>query len=257
MTPKTYNDEFKAAAAKLVREQGYPCRKAAESLGVRPRLDPQMGPRLLPRPRPSSARCLGRGAPAREPPPPRGEPQAPHGARDFKKSDGVLREGAAVRFAFIRDHKGHFPVAVLCDVLQVSRSGYYAWTRRPPSPAALRREGLVGRSARSTAAAATLTAPRVYTGPSRPRASLVVGRPRQSCHQGPFEGNLGGYRSSSRCLGSLVAKLVAQVRGFATDFRNAKTPQNSGDAAELRNSQLLRHTPGEKIQTPQEPKWPR
>ena len=36
MTPRTYNDEFKAAAAKLVREQGYSVSKAAESLGVDP-----------------------------------------------------------------------------------------------------------------------------------------------------------------------------------------------------------------------------
>jgi len=33
MTSKTYNGEFKAAAAKLVREQGYSVSKAAESLG--------------------------------------------------------------------------------------------------------------------------------------------------------------------------------------------------------------------------------
>ena len=36
MTPKIYNDEFKAAAAKLVREQGYSVSRAAESLGVDP-----------------------------------------------------------------------------------------------------------------------------------------------------------------------------------------------------------------------------
>ena len=36
MTPKTYNDEFKASAAKLVREQGYSVSKAANSLGVDP-----------------------------------------------------------------------------------------------------------------------------------------------------------------------------------------------------------------------------
>ena len=41
-----------------------------------------------------------------------------------------------MKFAFIRDHQGEFPVEVLCDVLEVSRSGYYAWTRRPPSPTA-------------------------------------------------------------------------------------------------------------------------
>ena len=31
MTRKTYNDEFKIAAAKLVRQQGYSVRKAAKS----------------------------------------------------------------------------------------------------------------------------------------------------------------------------------------------------------------------------------
>jgi transposase len=34
MARKTYNDEFKIAAAKLVREQGYTVKKAAHSLGV-------------------------------------------------------------------------------------------------------------------------------------------------------------------------------------------------------------------------------
>jgi transposase len=36
MARKIYNDEFKTAAAKLVREQGYSIKKAAESLGVDP-----------------------------------------------------------------------------------------------------------------------------------------------------------------------------------------------------------------------------
>jgi transposase len=34
MTRKRYDDEFKIAAAKLVREQGYSAKKAAENLGV-------------------------------------------------------------------------------------------------------------------------------------------------------------------------------------------------------------------------------
>jgi transposase len=34
MARKTYNDEFKTAAAKLVTEQGYSIKKAATSLGV-------------------------------------------------------------------------------------------------------------------------------------------------------------------------------------------------------------------------------
>jgi transposase InsO family protein len=48
-----------------------------------------------------------------------------------------------MRFAFIRDHQAEFPVEVLCEVLGVSRSGYYAWRDRPPSPTATRRERLV------------------------------------------------------------------------------------------------------------------
>ena len=36
-------------------------------------------------------------------------------------------------YGFIRDHVAVFPVAILCEVLGVSRSGYYDWARRPES----------------------------------------------------------------------------------------------------------------------------
>jgi putative transposase len=39
-----------------------------------------------------------------------------------------------VKYAWIREHRDSFPVAVLCDTLEVSASGYYAWLDRPPSP---------------------------------------------------------------------------------------------------------------------------
>ncbi len=38
------------------------------------------------------------------------------------------------RFRFIAAEKAHYPVARLCRVLQVSRSGFYAWLGRQPSP---------------------------------------------------------------------------------------------------------------------------
>jgi putative transposase len=38
-----------------------------------------------------------------------------------------------MRFAFIDAEKAHFPVDTLCRVLNVSRSGYYAWRLRSRS----------------------------------------------------------------------------------------------------------------------------
>jgi putative transposase len=42
----------------------------------------------------------------------------------------------------IKELRSDYPLAVLCRVLKVSRSGYHAWLRRPPSPRAQTRERL-------------------------------------------------------------------------------------------------------------------
>jgi putative transposase len=44
-----------------------------------------------------------------------------------------------VKYAWITQHGDSFPMAVMCDVLEVSRSGYYASVDREPSPRARRR----------------------------------------------------------------------------------------------------------------------
>lgn len=38
-----------------------------------------------------------------------------------------------MRFGFVAAEKAHYPVALLCRCLAVSRPGFYAWQRRPPS----------------------------------------------------------------------------------------------------------------------------
>ena len=52
-----------------------------------------------------------------------------HGSR------GLVRPGvdhASEAFGFVRAHQAMYPVSMMCRVLEVSRSGYYAWLRREP-----------------------------------------------------------------------------------------------------------------------------
>lgn len=48
-----------------------------------------------------------------------------------------------MRFAFIRHHEKVFRVATMCRVLSVTRQGYYAWRKRPPSQRALANAALL------------------------------------------------------------------------------------------------------------------
>jgi putative transposase len=50
-----------------------------------------------------------------------------------------------VKFTFIKESLQEFPVDMTCQVLQVSRSGYYAWLARPASAQQVRREQLAAK----------------------------------------------------------------------------------------------------------------
>ncbi len=47
-----------------------------------------------------------------------------------------------MRYAFIERHRTVWPIVIQCDVLRVSRSGFYSWRKRPPSATATRRAAL-------------------------------------------------------------------------------------------------------------------
>jgi putative transposase len=46
-------------------------------------------------------------------------------------------------FRFIDEHREHWPVRLLCETLEVSTAGYYAWRQRPTSSQEQRRTALV------------------------------------------------------------------------------------------------------------------
>lgn len=48
-----------------------------------------------------------------------------------------------MKYAWIREHQKEFPVAILCDVLDVSCSGYYAWRHRKPGVVKSRTQQMV------------------------------------------------------------------------------------------------------------------
>ncbi|EMV4311607.1 IS3 family transposase [Escherichia coli] len=51
----------------------------------------------------------------------------------LKKPRGVLRKTVRLRYAFIRDNARCWPVRLLCRVLDVHPSGFYAWLQQPHS----------------------------------------------------------------------------------------------------------------------------
>jgi len=131
MSRRKFSREFKVSAVTLVNEQAYTIAQAARNLGVDPASGSAVVEKLSDEP---GMKPRGDGALAAEVQRLRKEnARLLIAAGNFKKSGGVLRQGAAVKFAFIQEHLGAFRVETVCQVLEVTRSGYYAWLGRSDS----------------------------------------------------------------------------------------------------------------------------
>ncbi len=72
-------------------------------------------------------------------------------------------QGIRVKYAFIKAHRSEFDTAVMCRLLDVSRSGFYEWLRRPRSDRALEDQRLLRLiRAAYTASHGVYGAPRIF-----------------------------------------------------------------------------------------------
>jgi hypothetical protein len=62
--------------------------------------------------------------------------RSPEARGDFKKEPGHFCRRPGESFAFLATLIEHYPLALLCQALDLSPSGYHAWKLRPPSPRA-------------------------------------------------------------------------------------------------------------------------
>lgn len=95
-----------------------------------------------------------------------------------------------MKFAFIAVEKASFPVDALCKVLEVSRSGYYAWEQRVPSARALEDGQL-----------------RVHISAIHERSRGLYGAPRVHA-----ELRASGFRVSRKRVARLMSELGLQSR---------------------------------------------
>lgn len=132
---REYPREFKHAAVKLVLDTGDSIADVARSFGVnqgllrrwKRELDEQ-GAHAFP----------GKG---RRPP----QSAELHRLREANRrlqlereilrlAGPVLQDHIRARLAFVHEHRDRFPTRILCDVLSVSRSGYYLYAKSRSSP---------------------------------------------------------------------------------------------------------------------------
>ncbi|WP_120710083.1 IS3 family transposase, partial [Enterobacter hormaechei] len=130
MSGKRYPEEFKTEAVKQVVDRGYSVASVATHLDITTHSlyawIKKYGPDSSTNKEQSDAQAEIRRL--------QKELKRVTDERDIlKKAGGVLRKAVRLRYAFIRDNSCCWPVRLLCRVLDVHPSGFYAWLQQPHS----------------------------------------------------------------------------------------------------------------------------
>ncbi|WP_200932051.1 IS3 family transposase [Citrobacter portucalensis] len=130
MSGKRYPEEFKIEAVKQVVDRGYSVASVATRLDITTHSlyawIKKYGPDSSTNKEESDAQAEIRRL--------QKELKRVTDERDIlKKPRGVLRKAVRLRYAFIRDNTCCWPVRLLCRVLDVHPSGFYAWLQQPHS----------------------------------------------------------------------------------------------------------------------------
>ncbi|OWJ80885.1 IS3 family transposase [Haematobacter massiliensis] len=134
MTRRKFSREFKIEAVRLVTDRGVAVAQAARDLDVAESVLRRWMRELTATP---ATAFPGNGqmrADLAEIAALKKEVARLRAERDIlKKAAAFFAPGGDMRFAFVAKHRHIWPVSWLCEVLDVSRSGFHAWLNRPSS----------------------------------------------------------------------------------------------------------------------------
>lgn len=134
MQRRKFSRELKLAAVRLVKDRGVAVAQAACDLDLRENvLRKGSARRALIRSMPFPLWADEAGA-ARDRPAAQGSRQLKAERDILKKGRSLLREGSDV--SSLSSRRNIWPVAWLCDALDVSRSGFRTWSNRSPATSA-------------------------------------------------------------------------------------------------------------------------
>ncbi|REL25696.1 IS3 family transposase [Thalassotalea euphylliae] len=125
---KTYTTEFKQEAVALVTEQGYTVSQAAASLGITTKLIYNWKAKLEQQ---QAGNALSEGERAELKRLRKEVKELKVEKENLKKGKRLLCERNEVKYEFVKANSQAHDVRKMCAVMQVSRSAYYAWLKRP------------------------------------------------------------------------------------------------------------------------------